>query len=71
MSCVDITPAMAWLLGALRSWPVSPELLDELRTTEEWGQARVWGWIMDSGELTGTGHRHVGEQPRGILPTGL
>jgi hypothetical protein len=71
MSCVDITPAMAWLLGALRSWPVSPELLEQLRATEEWGEARAWGWIMESGELTGTGHQHAGEQPRGILPTGL
>jgi hypothetical protein len=35
MSCVDITPEMAGLLAALRSWPVGPELLEELRATQE------------------------------------
>ncbi|MEX2652969.1 MAG: hypothetical protein WD473_11075 [Acidimicrobiia bacterium] len=34
----------------------------------EWAQAREWGWIMESGELTGTGNRHAGEIPTGILP---
>jgi hypothetical protein len=55
MSCVEITPEMAWLLAALRSWPAGPELLEDLRATQEWGQARARGRIMQSGELTGTG----------------
>lgn len=67
MSCVEITPEMSWLLAALRSWQVDPELPEELRATQEWEQARAWGWIMESGALTGTGARHAGEQPRGIL----
>ena len=71
ISCVDTTPEMARLLAALGTWPVGPELLEELRATEEGGQARTWGWIMESGELTGTGHRHAGEPPRGVLPTRL
>ncbi|MET0565164.1 MAG: hypothetical protein ABW021_01800 [Acidimicrobiia bacterium] len=62
---------MSYLLEACRSWPVSPEVLEELRATPEWDQARAWGWIMQSGELTGTGLRHAGDQPRGILPTGF
>jgi hypothetical protein len=44
---------------------------DQFRDTPEWKDARAWGWVMESGELTGTGHRHAGKQPRGILPTGL
>ena len=71
MSCVPVTPPMQYLLDALRSWPISPEVLEELRATHEWEEARAWGWIMESGELTGTGFRHAGDQPRGILPTGL
>lgn len=69
MSCVPITPEMTKLLEACRSWPISPEALKEMRATEAWRQARAWGWIMESGELTGTGHRHAGDQPKGILPT--
>lgn len=71
MSCVPITPAMAHLLEALRDYPVSTDVQEQLRAMPEWDQARAWGWIMRTGELTGTGHRHAGEQPRGILPTGL
>jgi hypothetical protein len=26
---------------------------------------------IEKGMLTGTGHRHAGEQSRGVLPTGL
>ena len=37
----------------------------------EWNDARAWGWVTESDEMTGTGYRHGGEQPRGILPTGL
>jgi hypothetical protein len=69
--CVDTTPEMAWLLAALRSWPVGPEVLEQIQAMAELEQARAWGWVMRTGELTGTGRRHAGEQPRGILPTGL
>jgi hypothetical protein len=68
MSCVHLTPEMEWLLSALRTWPVGAEVLDTLRATPEWAQARVWGWIMESGELTGSGWRHAGSLPGGILP---
>jgi hypothetical protein len=71
MSCVPITPEMAYLLYTLRSWPISPELLDQIQAMPEWDEALAWGWVMESGDLTGTGHRHAGDQPRGILPTGL
>lgn len=67
MSCVPITPEMAYLLETCRSWPVSLEVLEELRAMPEWDQARAWGWIMASGELTGTGHRHTGPISKGIL----
>ena len=33
----------------------------------EWKQAQAWGWIMESGELTGTGLAHVKELPGGIV----
>jgi hypothetical protein len=39
-----------------------------LRRTFEWIQAVTWGWVIQSGELTGTGIRHAGEIPTGILP---
>ena len=70
MSRVPITPEMGFLLAALRGYLVSTAVQEQLRAMPEWQQAREWGWIMRSGELTGTGHRHAGEQPRGILPTG-
>ena len=69
MSCVPITPEMARLLTALKAWPISPDLLQELRAMSEWEQARTWGWIMSSGELTGTGSRHAGDMLKGILTT--
>jgi hypothetical protein len=59
---------MEWLLSALRSWPVGHELLEELRRLPEWDQAFRWGWVMSSGELTGSGWRHAGGLPGGILP---
>ena len=67
MSCVPITPEMAYLLEACRSWPVASHVLEELKGMPEWAQARAWGWVMESGELTGTGSRHAGEIPKGIL----
>ena len=33
----------------------------------EWDQARAWGWVMATGQLTGFGARHAGELPRGIV----
>jgi hypothetical protein len=33
----------------------------------EWQQARVWGWVMESDELSGSGWRHAGLLPDGIL----
>jgi hypothetical protein len=66
MSCVEISPDMRYLLDALRCWPVGPEVLDRIKATAEWDQARAWGWVMESGELTGTGLRHAGQPPKGI-----
>lgn len=43
MSCVDITPEMARLLAALRSSPVSPEVLAQVRAMPEWVGARFVG----------------------------
>jgi hypothetical protein len=71
MSCTPITPEMSYLLDALRAYPVSTEVQEQLRAMPEWERARDWGWIMRTGELTGSGHRHAGGQPREILPTGL
>jgi hypothetical protein len=68
MSCVDVTPEMAAMLEAL----ANDEPPEPFRDTPEWKNARAWGWVMESGELTGIGSRHIpGERPRGILPTGL
>ena len=68
MSCVHITPAMAWLLDALRSYPGCPEVLAQIKESPEWDQARTWGWVLESGELTGSGCRHAGgDWTSGIL----
>lgn len=53
------------LLELAANWPNVD--LEELRTTPEWKQARAWGWVMESGELTGTGLAHARELPRGIV----
>jgi hypothetical protein len=63
MSCVPITAAMRQLLGALTAWPDVDT--KALRRRPEWDQARAWGSVMESGELTGTGSAHVRELPRG------
>ena len=65
MSCTPVTPAMRQLLETLANWPDVD--VEELRQRPEWGQARVWGWVMESGELTGTGLAHVKELPGGIV----
>ncbi len=67
MSCVPITPQMSYLLEACRSWPISPEVLDQIQAMPEWEEARAWGWIMRTGELTGTGARHAGGLSKGIV----
>lgn len=65
VSCTPVSPAMRQLLEALAEWPdVDTE---DLRRRPEWAQARAWGWVMESGELTGTGLAHAGELPRGIV----
>ena len=56
MSCVQSTPAMAEMLEAL----ANHEPTDQFRGTHEWENARAWGWIVDSGELTEAGHEHTG-----------
>jgi hypothetical protein len=62
MSCTPVTPAMRQLLEACAD---SPKVdTNELRPKPEWGQARAWGWVMESGELTGTGWGHVKKLPR-------
>jgi hypothetical protein len=61
VSCTPVTPAMRELLEALTTWPDVDT--DQLRRRPEWEQARAWGWIMDTGELTGTGFAQVHELP--------
>lgn len=60
-----MTVEMRELLEALTAWPDVDTA--ELRLTTEWDQARAWGWIMESGELTGQGMRHRHELPGGIV----
>lgn len=57
---------MVVLLEALRSWPDVE--VESLRERPEWAEARAWGWIMESGELTGTGLAHAGDVPGGLIP---
>lgn len=54
---------MLELLETLAHWP--DVNVDELRLRPEWDQAR--GWVMESGELTGTGLAHAGGLPGGIV----
>lgn len=63
MSCVPVTPAMAQLLEQLKAG----HGIEELRHTAEWAQARAWGWVIESGELTGTGWSHADELAGGIV----
>jgi hypothetical protein len=65
MSCTPVTTEMADLLDRLRAY--ADVDLEELRRWPEWPQARAWGWVMESGELTGLGFAHVHELPRGIV----
>lgn len=56
---------MRVLLEALTGWPDANT--EDLRLRPEWAQARAWGWVMASGELTGLGYAHVHDLPRGIV----
>jgi hypothetical protein len=58
---------MSYLLEALRGYPVCQDVLDQLQGMPEWEQAHQWGWIMLTGELTGTGSRHAGQPRKGIV----
>lgn len=44
-------------LAVLTQWP--DEDTDALRELPEWEQDRALGWVMESGELTGTGAGHA------------
>lgn len=67
MSCVHVTPEMEWLLTALRSYPVPHHVLEGLQATPEWSEALAWGWIMETGELTGRGAGMRGRlDPKGL-----
>ena len=68
MGCTDVTSAMLALLEALTVWPdVDTE---DLRRRPEWAKARAWGWVMESGELTGFGrpmHTIAWWAPEGLM----
>ncbi len=70
MAYIEMSDRMTLLLKCL-SLSLPDEDMVLFRRTPEWIQARTWGWVMKSGELTGTGSRHAGEIPTGILPTVL
>jgi hypothetical protein len=56
---------MLELLETLVPWPEVD--VDDLRSRPVWKQARAWGWVMESGELTGTGLAHVKALPGGLV----
>jgi hypothetical protein len=58
---------MLFLLQACRSYPLCPDVFERLNTMPEWEQARNWGWILRTGELTGMGASHAGQLPKGIV----
>lgn len=62
---MPVTASMLELLAALQDWPEVET--GELRGRPEWDQALAWGWIMDSGELTGSGSRHLHDPPAGLV----
>jgi len=41
MTCVPITPEMAYLLEACRTWPLAPEVLEQLEGTRMGAGANV------------------------------
>ena len=64
MSCIQMTAAMAEMLEAL----ARGEEFEQFRSTNEWSHARAFGWVLDSGELTEAGHRHVVGHADKMLP---
>lgn len=65
MGSVTVSPAMRQLLEELRRWPDVD--LESLRAHPEWALARAWGWVMESGELTGSGFAASGQLPGGLV----
>jgi len=45
------------------------EDLEQLQGMPEWDEAQKWGWIMQTGRLTGMGASHAGELPKGQSTT--
>ena len=66
MAYIEISDRMTILLKCL-TLSLPEEDMVHLRRTPEWIQARAWGWVMESGELTGTGHRHAHDPPEELL----
>jgi hypothetical protein len=64
MSSIEITPRMAWLLETLRDFPLTAEQVGRLRGTPEWSDAADWGWVTESGEISGAGLSCVRERGR-------
>jgi hypothetical protein len=56
---------MRELLESLQDWPDID--IEDYRGSPEWEDARAWGWVMESGELTGTGQAHAEELPGGLV----
>ena len=58
MSCVPVTPEMAYLLEACRSWPFNDEVLADLRQCRNGDQAQrgVGSCVPDASPGMGAGH---------------
>jgi hypothetical protein len=55
---------MSYLLEACRSYPMNPNVLEQLQAMPEWDEAVKWGWVNPrTGELSGMGRAHA---PGGI-----
>jgi len=65
-SWVEITLELSYVFEACRTWPLSPDVLDQLRGMPEWGRGKP-GLDHATGQLTGTGSRHAGILPKGKL----
>lgn len=73
MSCVEVTPEMRELLQVLKHYSLPDDEFARLKEEPVFAMARHWGWVMESGEHSGTGLAHAamldGDGPRhGILP---
>jgi hypothetical protein len=69
MTCVPITPEMAYLLEACRTWPLAPEVLEQLEGTPEWEQAQTWGWTFGTGDSPEWEPDTPVRYPKGSFPT--